>query len=286
MLKRTLMASAIIAALMSACSPVRLLNTITPSKTFELLKNIPYGEHVRQKFDLYTPTSPKANSPVLVYIHGGSWDSGSKGLYKFLAEGFTSEGLTVAALNYRLYPDAIYPDMLTDSAKGVAAVAERFPDRPLMLVGHSAGAYNTLMLALYGDFLTEAGVDLCTRISGVVSLAAPTGIIPLGEEPYITIFPDRLSKNDAPLNNVNAPAPPLFLANGKTDKTVYPANSEQLHAKVQKRGGTSELHIYDKMNHTDIVKVISRHFDGDSTLKSDILKFIAANSAAKTNYCQ
>lgn len=289
LLKRALwIGVAVVAAcvVVTACAPVKILNTITPSKTFDKQKNISYGDHARQKFDIYAPAEAMPDSPVLVFIHGGGWDSGSKDMYKFFAEGFTSEGFTVAALNYRLYPDARYPDMLTDSAKGVAAVAKLYPDQPLMLIGHSAGGYNSLMLALDDSFLKTAGVNMCERISGVISLAGPTGIVPMKKEPYITIFPDRLTKDDAPLNNVNEPAPPLFLANGETDKTVYPDNAEQLHAKVQQRGGVSDLHIYDDMSHTDIIKVISRHFDGGSTLKDDILGFIGAHAEVKTDYCQ
>jgi len=289
LLKRVLLLGAVtlgLCAIVTACAPVKILNTITPSKTFEKQKNIPYGDHARQNMDIYSPVEPTPDSPILVYIHGGGWDSGSKDIYKFLAEGFTSEGFTVAVLNYRLYPEARYPDMLTDSAKGVAALGERFPTRPLILIGHSAGAYNALMLTLDATYLKEAGLNMCERISGVISLAGPTGVVPLKKEPYITIFPDRFLKSDAALHNVNAPTPPFFLANGKTDTTVFPDNAEQLHAKVQARGGMSELHLYDKINHTDIVKVISRHFDDDATLKDDILSFIGKNWQTKPNYCQ
>jgi len=70
-----------------SCSPVGFLNTITPSSSFSLAKNISYGELDRQTLDVYAATTAKADAPVIVFIHGGSWKDGSKNIYKFLGEG-------------------------------------------------------------------------------------------------------------------------------------------------------------------------------------------------------
>lgn len=270
-----------------ACAPVNILNTITPSGSFEKAKDISYGDLDRQKLDIYRAEISRPDSPVLVFVHGGSWTDGSKNIYKFLAEGFTSEGFDVVVPNYRLYPDAVYPQMIEDSAKAVAFTAKQYPDRPLVVIGHSAGAYNVLMLGLDGAYLKSAGANLCEAVSGIVSLSGPTGIIPLKEEPYITIFPDRFTSTDAPLNNVKGPMPPLFLGHGDKDKTVYPQNSEALAKKINERGGKAIYKLYDDMNHTGPVKVLSRHFDGDSSLKNDIIEFaLDVSKGRKANNCQ
>lgn len=270
-----------------ACAPVTLLNTITPSDSFTRAKNISYGELERQKLDIYKAESPRANSPVLVFIHGGSWTDGSKDIYKFLAEGFTSEGFDVVVPNYRLYPDAVYPRMIEDSAKAVAYAKEQYPERPLVVMGHSAGGYNALMLGLDPTYLSTQGAELCETVAGVISLSGPTGIIPLKEEPYITIFPDRFTGDDAPLNNVNGPTPPMFFGHGADDKTVYPQNSEKLAETISARGGVADIKVYEDMNHTDAVKVLSRHFDGDASLKDDIIAFMTNLPRDNgTGYCR
>ncbi len=257
-----------------ACAPVTVLNGITPSSTFDKTKNVSYGDGPRQSLDIYRAETPKAEAPVLVFIHGGSWDSGSKDTYKFLAEGFTRSGYDIVLPNYRIYPQAKFPNFLTDNAEAVAYVAKEFPSRPIVLMGHSAGAYNVLMLGLQGEFLKTAGVDLCSRISGIVGLAAPTGIVPLKSERLIEIFPDRFTGEDAALNNVSAPVPALFLGHGESDTTVYPKNSEALAEKVEARGGSAVVEVYPGQSHTDVVKVLSRHFEEDTTLKADIVTFI------------
>jgi acetyl esterase/lipase len=115
--------------------------------------------------DIYQATTKKENSPIIVFIHGGSWDSGSKDIYKFFAEGFTSEGYDVAVPNYRLFPEIIYPDMLHDTAKAVAYLSNLFSKRKVVLIGHSAGGYNALMVAMNKDYLEEEGISVCSTIS-------------------------------------------------------------------------------------------------------------------------
>lgn len=270
-----------------SCAPVSILNGITPSGSFEKSKNIPYGNLERQKLDIYQADSPRAESPVLVFIHGGSWTDGSKDMYKFLAEGFTSEGFDVVVPNYRLYPEIMYPKMIEDSAQAVDFAIKRFPDREIVLMGHSAGAYNMLMVGLAPSYLKAAGADLCSNISGLVSLAGPTGAILLKEEPYISIFPDRFTSTDAPINNLTGPRPPVFLAHGSEDTTVNPKNSVDLGEKILEQGGAATVKIYDGKNHTDMVKYIAGLFDGDSTLKADIIEFITSlPGKSEGSYCQ
>jgi len=96
--------SAIIAGVLglAACAPVKILNGITPSSSFEKTKDVSFGTGERDEMDIYRADTPKSGAPVLVFVHGGSWDSGSKDIYKFLAEGFTKSGYDIAVPNYTL----------------------------------------------------------------------------------------------------------------------------------------------------------------------------------------
>lgn len=270
---------------MAACAPVTFLNGITPSASFSKARDVSYGDLDRHKLDIYKADKPRVGAPIIVFTHGGSWSEGSKDIYKFLAEGFTSEGFDIVVPNYRLYPNALYPQMIEDTAKAMAYAAKQYPDRSLVVMGHSAGAYNTLMASLNKEFLAAEGITVCERIAGIISLASPTGAYELKEEPYITIFPDRFQKDDAPLAYAQEPSPALFVMNGADDTTVGPKNAEELAAKVQARGGKALLKIYDGLDHTDAVKLLSRHFDGDAPLKSDIIAFIDG-LPKNGNFCQ
>ena len=262
------------ASILASCAPVTILNGITPSSSFERTKNVSYGSAEHETLDIYRSDKPKEAAPVLLFVHGGSWDSGSKDIYKFLAEGFTRSGYDIVVPNYRLYPDAAFPNFLQDNANAVAYTQKAFPGRQIVLMGHSAGGYNVLMLGLRDEYLRAAGVNRCEAIAGVVGLAAPTGIVPLESARLIEIFPDRFTKQDAVLNNVSGPTPPLFLGHGESDSTVFPQNSTRLAEKIVARGGVAEAKVYEGQSHIDVVKVLSRHFDDDTTLKADIEAFI------------
>ncbi len=275
-------------AIAVACAPVKILNTITPSSSFEREKNISYGDKARQKLDVYRAETPRANgdAPVLVFVHGGSWDSGDKGIYKFLAEGFTAEGFDVVMPNYRLFPDAHFPDMIEDVGKAIAFTAEKFAGRPLVVMGHSAGGYNTLMAIQRPEFYPGGERAICSRIAGLVLLAPPTGIVALKKEPYITIFPDRFTSTDAPLNTVNGPTPPMFFGHGTADTTVYTKNSEDMVEKILARGGVAEVKLYEGQGHTEMVRVMSRHFDDEASVKADVITFIDGLDLTRENFCQ
>ena len=269
------LAAALVAIMaLVGCAPVNILNGITPSGSFSKAKDISYGPLERQKLDIYKADKPKAGAPAIVFIHGGSWTEGSKDIYKFLAEGFTKDGYDILVPNYRLYPEIKYPVMIEDTAKAIAFAADRYPDRPLVVMGHSAGAYNMLMVMLNPQYARDAGLNTCARVAGAVSLSGPTGVIPLDSEPYISIFPDRFTGSDAPLNDVNSPTPPIFFGHGLDDKTVYPQNSQALADKIEARGGIAVVKTYEGMNHIEAVQFLSRRFDGKATLKADIVSFI------------
>jgi len=273
-----------LAALM-ACAPVTILNGITPSSSFSKAQDVSYGPLSRQVMDIYKAEMPKLGAPALVFIHGGSWTEGSKDIYKFLAEGFTKDGYDVLVPNYRLYPEVKYPAMIEDTALAVAFAQKQYPGRPLVLMGHSAGAYNMLMMVLEPSYMKAAGGDLCKGVAGAISLSGPTGFIPLDSEPYITIFPDRFTKEDAPLNTVKGATPPIFFGHGLDDTTVYPQNSTALAEKITARGGVAEVKTYEGMNHIEAVQFLSRRFDGNASLKADIVRFI--DSLPKSgNFCR
>ena len=261
-----------LAMLLVGCSAAGVLNGITPSGSFDRDKDIRYGDGSRQTMDLYRAATPRSDAPVIVFVHGGGWNAGDKSMYKFVAEGFTKDGYDVAVPNYRLWPDMTYPDMVVDTGLAVQYVARRFPGRSLVLIGHSAGAYNVLQTVVAPDI---SSFDVCTNVAGVVALAAPTGVYPVTDEPYISIFPeDRLTGQDGPANRTPDRAPPLFLVNGLADKTVRAANATVMADRYQALGLRAEAKTYADMSHIDAVRVLSRHFDGDSSLKSDILTFI------------
>lgn len=113
--------------------------------------DIPYGGIERQKLDLYLPPGESDDAPVLVFFYGGGWERGAKEDLKATAESLAAAGMIVAVPDYRLYPDAVFPQFVEDCALAVARVRALVGDlggrHALFVGGHSAGAYNAAMLA-------------------------------------------------------------------------------------------------------------------------------------------
>ncbi|MDP2343599.1 MAG: alpha/beta hydrolase [Deltaproteobacteria bacterium] len=112
--------------------------------------DLPYIEDntSAHRLDLYEPASADADTRVVVFVHGGYWNSQDKGFYEAVTGlygnvgvALAREGFRVANINYRLFPEVQLDGMVDDVAAAVDFVAERFPAAPLTLMGHSAGAH-------------------------------------------------------------------------------------------------------------------------------------------------
>ncbi len=249
------------------------LNWMTPDDSYTLEADVSFGDRARDRIDYYTSTKSDDAKPMLVFIHGGGWNRGDKGLYEFFAEGLTAQGYDVALPNYRLYPDVNYPDFLVDNARAIAAVQKKYPSRYLVLIGHSAGAYNVLMMGFKPEYLQNEGVEPCYTIRGIVSLAAPTGAFPMTNEPHITIFPERMQGDDAPLNNIGESIPPLLLLNGEQDESVSHINAVKLGDALADRN-IAQVKTYPGIDHIEPVSQFSTRGFLEGQIKADVIKFI------------
>lgn len=124
-----------------------------------------YAEHdgVKLVGDLYLPKG-RAKAPVLVAIHGGGWQVGSRDFYRYWGLFLARSGYAVFAIEYRLGKDGVYPAAVYDAKAAVqfvrakAAEYDLDPNR-IGLVGDSAGAHLAALVALAGDQYTSAYRD-------------------------------------------------------------------------------------------------------------------------------
>ena len=138
-----------------------------------ILKDIVYQtlNTKSQVLDLYLPDG-NANeaSDVLIYFHGGGLENGDKsGGVNF--EYLISAGMIVISANYRMYPEAKFPEFLEDAASVVNWAKENLGNyknvKRTFVGGSSAGAYMTAMLAFDGKYLGKYGMKT-TDIDGYI----------------------------------------------------------------------------------------------------------------------
>ncbi|WP_421997496.1 alpha/beta hydrolase [Reyranella sp.] len=269
--RRALLAG--LSALPAACSPATLLNTTVPRDGYTREADIAYGPAPRQKLDLYRPETPQPDGKVVVFFYGGSWDSGSKDDYLFVAQALAAQGYTVVIPDYRLYPEVRFPAFVEDGARAVRWSADRFGVDRLVVMGHSAGAHIALMLAANTPYLAAAGVDR-TRLRGAVGLSGPYDFLPLTSARLIDIFGSANDPRIEAITFARAPLPPALLIHGTADTTVLPRNSINLAAAWRAAGAPVELKLYPGVGHVDVVAAMADLLSGRAPTRTDVLAWL------------
>ena len=259
--------------LLGGCSPAALLNTTVSRDGYTLASDIPYGSHRRQKLDVYKAEKPRPDGKTVIFFYGGSWDSGSKSDYLFVGQALASCGVTTIIPDYRVYPEALYPTFIEDCALATRWAANEASVERLFVTGHSAGAYNAMMLAANTSYLSAAGIDRM-QLAGAIGIAGPYDFLPLTSRRLQEIFggPDR--RETQPVSYAKAPLPPILLLHGTADTTVKPFNSERLAAAWRRTDGKADLKLYPGVDHIEIVGAFSSLLRGRAPTLDDTLSFI------------
>lgn len=266
----------------TACSPLGTFNAIIAKDAGgkQAARDLSFGPLPRQKLDIYWPTPTRTDNrqsglPVIVFIYGGSWQDGDKDGYSFVGRALASRGFLVAVPDYRLVPQVRYPTFLEDNAAAVKWVIDNAaeyggdPSR-IVLVGHSAGAYNAAMLALDERWLGSAR----RNVKGFVGLAGPYDFLPLDGPVTQAAFGNATEpETTQPIKFATADDPPALLLHGAKDTTVEPRNSETLRSRLIQAGADARVKIYPGLGHVEILTALSRPFRGKAPVLDDTAAF-------------
>jgi len=235
----------------------------------------------RQKLDIYRPDGA-GPAPVVVFFYGGAWNSGSKAMYPFVAATLARQGNVVVVPDYRLYPEVRFPAFLDDCAKSVAWTLSHVreiggdPER-VFLMGHSAGAYNAVMLGVDPAYLAAAGTSRA-KIAGVIGLAGPYDFLPMTGEDVKAVFTTVGDGPESqPITYVDGKAPPMLLLAGSADTTVLPRNTLSLAAKVRAKGGQVDDRIFPGVAHIGLVIAVAPLFQGKAPVLPSVEAFIRSH---------
>ena len=125
-----------------------------------------------QQLDAYLPDTDGFDT--VVFFHGGGLIRGSRKGEPLLSK-LTERGFGFVSADYRMLPQAHFPDFLEDAAAAAAYVQQHLTEwggsGRLFVAGSSAGAYITMMLCLDPQYLTKAGVEP-SSVTGYLSDSA------------------------------------------------------------------------------------------------------------------
>lgn len=250
------------------CTSLDVLNALTGNPPSQAIV-VSYGDASRQKIDVYAmPMGNPHSRPMVVFFYGGSWATGSRADYGFVARGFGEAGYVVAIVDYRLTPEVTYPEFVKDSAAAVRLLMDRAVEfgadpNKIVLAGHSAGAYNALMVAMDGRWLDARYRQ---RIRGVIGLSSPVNFLPIQmPEAQLAFNWPNTPRDTQPIEHVRSDNPPMLLLSANRDPLVHPAvNSRPMADRLREKGVPVELYEFDGplgiINHANIVATLSPRF--------------------------
>jgi acetyl esterase/lipase len=239
-----------------------------------LARDVAYGDHARQRLDVYAPIEGTGPFPVVVFVHGGSWGTGNKNPYAFAGRALAAQGFLAMVINYRLHPDVQYPVFVQDTALALRWAVAHATDydgdaRKVFAMGHSAGGYNVAQAVL------AEKVD----VAGVITAAAPLDFLPLDSPITIKVFGGLQDLPvTQPVNHIHMHAPPFLILHGSADDLVRVRNSTSLDQKLRAAGIVSILKIYEGASHRDLVLSLSTWSRSSAPVLGDVTQFIKDTS--------
>ena len=232
-----------------------LVSLTISAQTYKQVNDINYTQKTdayaqeRLILDIYYPEGTK-DCPVVVWFHGGGLEAGNKEIPSKLKQ----KGYVVVGVNYRLLPKVTVKETLDDSAEAVAWVFRHISEyggdpKKIVITGHSAGGYISMMLCLNKTWLKAYGVDaddvmMYVPFSGQAvthyNVRKMQGIPPL----QVTI------DEYAPIYWVRKDCPPLVLICGDRELELYGRYDEnQYLARMMKLVGHTQTYLYELDGH-------------------------------------
>ncbi|MDC7685149.1 alpha/beta hydrolase [Asticcacaulis sp. BYS171W] len=275
-----------IGLVLSGCSTLTAFNNMTPkdSGSKRVAQDVAYGDHPRHRYDVYAPTGskPVKGWPVLIFFFGGGWESGDKKDYAWMGRSLAALGYLVAVPNYRLYPEVVYPRFMEDAASAVRHIQREASTyggdaKRLGVMGHSAGAYIAVTLALEESFL-KFDPMASNPFRVCVGIAGPYDFYPFDVKAAIQTFGTYPRPQETqPLNHATQSTTKFLLQHSRADTVCGVHNSVNLDKALKKVGTSSTLQLYDGLSHQDCAAVYSVPFRGKAPLRADAAAFLKAN---------
>ncbi|XP_078350000.1 kynurenine formamidase-like [Oculina patagonica] len=253
--------------------------------------SICYGEK-KAKMDIFYPTAKNdipagysyedSTAPVLLFVHGGYWQEGSRKMYSFVSNAWTQAGCVAVIVGYNLAPEANLEEMVAEIQAAVTYTANRFPKSKLFLCGHSAGGHLCAMMmvadwskdpstpqAIHGMFLISGVFDLLPCVGTYVNDA-----INLDEESATRVSPQRILMKTSPI--IRCPVVVVVEEHGSPE---FIRQSKEFAEILKSHGVQSSFLILPGVDHFDIIENM---VNPEDCLRKEILKVVQEEQGKNT----
>jgi glycerophosphoryl diester phosphodiesterase len=210
---------------------------------FTSYKNLAYGtDTIEQAMDISVPYTTGA-VPAVILLHGGAWTRPGKEDFNPLGLDtlFTSNGVAVININYRLVPQYAFPAAIDDIKLAIDYVAGkakewRIDPNRICLFGKSSGAHLALLYAYSrNDRRVRAVID-CQGPTDLTDYSITNGVLNVNVANMLGSYSSNpvLWQSASPLTHLDG-AVPTVIIQGTIDSTVYPIHAIKLRDSLQAR---------------------------------------------------
>jgi acetyl esterase len=230
---------------------------------------------------LYQPIGP-GPFPAVLEVHGGAWTGGDRFNNASIAEALAADGIVVLSIDFRMPPQARYPDTIADVNLGIRWLksnATKFNSRADLVggLGTSSGGHMLLLSALRPNDPRYAKLALPGSSPGTsvdASLRFAIGCWPVadplqryrvkkaaGEERFV-VSHDKFWPSEADMEDANptliltrgeqVAKPPMLVMQGTADNNLTPDMADNFAAAYSKAGGTIVKEIFPGQPHAFI----------------------------------
>ncbi|GAA3974170.1 alpha/beta hydrolase [Hymenobacter antarcticus] len=244
----------------------------------------------RHILDVYSPKKAAPNAagyPVVLFIHGGSWTSGSKNIYTFIGRRLAKQGVVAVLINYRLAPPVHVPEQAADCARALAWTVQNIkqyggdPAR-VFVMGHSAGGGLAALLATDDALLAAhglpqnpvrgaimddpAGLDMYSYLKEMKYEGDEKYKVPFGNDPAVW-------KQQSAIYKIKAGMPPfIFYIGGETYPSIS-GSSGRFRDRLKAIGQPAPYTIIPGRHH---IPMVLQLYWKDNIIYQGLLKMVGA----------
>lgn len=212
---------------------LKFKKTITPQK-------ICYGTHKNQYFLHFTPKEIKSDK-IVIWIHGGGWNSGTPNDFHFIGETIAREGYHCISIGYRLSPKNKYPSQIEDVSNAFNSCVKYLKENNisterLIVTGPSAGAHLGSILCYSKSIQNKYNVNV-SNVIGFIGSGGPYDLTKNPSSFLSALLKQLFTKNynllDAePCSLICESKVPMLLIQSKHDGVINYSSVEMFKEKA------------------------------------------------------
>lgn len=240
-----------------------------------------------QKLNVFYPKKTGQPKAVFIFIYGGNWNSGRKGIYSFFGSRLARKGIVTVIPDYPKTPKANYNEMAADMALAVKWVKEHIAayggdPAKIYLSGHSAGGHLAALIGIKNSWFDT--FHIANPVKGLVLIDA-AGLDMYGylreegfdeNQTYIKTFGNdpKSWKAASPMYFLHDSMPPILMFEGGR---TYPSIAESTERFLNAMKPYKLQPIFQLQPKKKHVAMILQFFNSNNKKYGEIIKFMKDN---------